>query len=299
MQPVFGWVNPKPKGINFMNPSQTSTGQQKLQGEFTRDSFPALLQYFGMMNSSGTLLLRVASGPISSISFLEGRIIDARTGSLSGRTAFFELMGLHSGLFQFRSGQLEPHATIDLSLEQLLLEANRQQVSLEADWQPVKQTLSDPVLEPDSVLILNVAHQVEQVQLDNLQLQVLLQAQQQRRAAQIATHLGLGFEDARKAIIGLWRLGLIEVRAPQRQPLGEAFMTEFIAALATVLGPVASLVAEDAASDLGSSLESLEASQLLAFKNAIETQVDSSRLAKFQTLIDPLIKRYQGQIKPS
>jgi hypothetical protein len=278
-----------------MNPSQTSTGQQKLQGEFTRDSFPALLQYFGMMGSSGTLLLRVASGPISSISFLEGRIIDARSGSLSGRMAFFELMGLSAGLFQFRSGQLEPHATIDSSLDQLLLESARQpQASLEINWPPVKQTLSDPVLEPDSVLILNVAHQVEQVQLDNLQLQVLLQAQQQRRAAQIATHLGLGFEDARKAIIGLWRLGLIEVRAPQRQPLGGEFMTEFIAALATVLGPVASLVAEDAASDLGSSLESLEASQLIAFKDAIETQVDSSRLAKFQALIDPLIKRYQA-----
>jgi predicted transcriptional regulator len=295
MQPAFRLGDQKPKGINFMKPSQTSTGQQKLQGEFTHDSFPALLQYFGMMGSSGTLLLRVASGPISSISFLEGRIIDARTGSLSGRTAFFELMGLHSGLFQFRSGQLEPHATIDSSLDQLLLEATRQpQAALEINWPPVKQTLSDPVLEPDSVLILNVAHQVEQVQLDNLQLQVLLQAQQQRRAAQIATHLGLSFADARKAIIDLWRLGLIEVRAPQRQPLGGAFITEFIAVLSTVLGPVAKLVAEDAASDLGSSLESLEASQLLAFKNAIETQVDSSRLAKFQALIEPLIKRYQG-----
>jgi Domain of unknown function (DUF4388) len=266
-----------------MNPNP-ATNPQKFQGEFTRDSLPALLQYFAVMGSSGTLLLRNETSEISSMTFVQGRIVDARCGTLAGQSAFFSIMGWLAGQFQFRTGQSQGQVSIDLPLEQLLNESNR--------WQ-TKQTFNDPTLEPDSVIVLNLSHSVEQVQLDNLQLQVLLQAQQQRRAAQVAAHLGLSFQDARKAIIDLWRIGLIEVQAPVIQALGEAFINEFITAISSVLGPVARLVAEDAASDLGTTLEKLEAGKLMAFKNTIEAQVDPSRLAKFKGLIDPLIKRYQ------
>jgi Domain of unknown function (DUF4388) len=258
--------------------------QQRMQGEFTRDSLPALLQYFALLNSTGELLLRSVSNA-AAISLNYGRVVDARSRTRAGQAAFFEAMGFESGKFAFRPGSPTQALTITDPLDRLLLESSYQR-----DVQ--RMTVDEPLIEPDSVLVVSGHSSAEKLTLDPAQLRLIMQSNAERNAAQIASALGLSLDELRAVALKLFRMGLLEIRAPKRSPLAPAFVEELHKGLVTIVGPVAKLVAEDAAADVGVGLNELDSSKLRAFFEALDRMLDAGQRERFKAIKAQLTAKF-------
>ena len=121
---------------------QVSRQQEEVAGSLDQISLVDLLQVFGLNRKDG--VLHLARGEErATVYILEGSVIEARSGRVSGEKAFFRLVRWESGKFWFTPGAPEVEARIAAPLDHLLMEGMRQndEENAQRDQLPMPQTL--------------------------------------------------------------------------------------------------------------------------------------------------------------
>jgi Domain of unknown function (DUF4388) len=257
--------------------------EQTLKGNFERETIPSLLQYLGTLAVTGELTL--ISGSLRPTVYLErGRVIDAIFGARGGQEALFHAMNLISGTFTFTAGVRAPHSTIDSSLESLILNA--------AYWQ---DTHGELTIGATSVPKLITGRALGEVNLNLEQWQVLTQIDGRRTIAQIGAIVRIEQRVLERVLHGLQHQGLVEFSLRQAAPVDPKFMTELRLRLASVIGPVATAILSNAASEFGTTPERLEVTSLRAFVTTIVLKLPETKRAKFRDLAQALLERHAGE----
>ena len=75
-------------------------------------------------------------------------------------------------------------------------------------------------------------------------------------------------------------------------PINPGFFNDLRPRLASLIGPMATFVLEDAADMAGGTLHTLRAEQLEAFLRAVVAEVPPAKHAQLRELVRPLLKRY-------
>ncbi|MEM7738054.1 MAG: DUF4388 domain-containing protein [Deinococcota bacterium] len=96
-----------------------------LQGQLEQGILANLLQYLSLNQVSGVLQLRNARNRVGEIFFNSGQIVHIEVGNLQGVPALANLSSWASGGFNFRTQVAAPQHSVQLSLNNLLLEVSR------------------------------------------------------------------------------------------------------------------------------------------------------------------------------
>jgi len=102
-----------------------STFVTSLSGHLTEGALPDLLQYLSMARASGCLLLRHSQRRQGYVYFESGRVVFVDARPLYDLAALTQLLSWRDGRFAFRSGVAAPRRTLDVSTENLLLQATQ------------------------------------------------------------------------------------------------------------------------------------------------------------------------------
>ena len=105
--------------------------KSSLQGQLEEGILSNLLQYLALNRVSGCLQLRNARNRIGEIFFHKGNIVHVEVGKHQGIPALAILMTWRTGGFNFRVQVAAPQHSIQLALNNLLLEASRYAETLE------------------------------------------------------------------------------------------------------------------------------------------------------------------------
>ena len=265
------------------------TQTQGMQGGFTRDSIPALLQYFAMLGGTGRLALRFGQR-IASIYLESGRVVDAQCGTSGAMQAFHDAMAFERGDFRYVPNASSGKVTIDQPVQQLLLIASHEQ--------DVRQMQApEAQIGPDSLLTASASRNADSVSLDGLMLRllILLDGQRPVNAAWAAQQLGTPFAELLPVLRELARAGLVHVQQPEVAPLAAADLAELERILVAVVGPVAGLLLEDAAEALGVSVAGLEAKHLRRVAKFLERNLTERQAATLRQTLEPLLARIAQQ----
>lgn len=104
---------------------QVSRQEKEVAGSLDQISLVDLLQVFGLNRKDG--VLHLARGEErAAVYILEGSVVEARSGRVSGEKAFFRLLRWENGKFWFAPGAPEVEARIAAPLDHLLMEGMRQ-----------------------------------------------------------------------------------------------------------------------------------------------------------------------------
>jgi CheY-like chemotaxis protein len=103
----------------------SDAADKEIAGQLSQMSVADLLQVFAMNRKSGRLLLHHAGGN-AEIVMVEGRVHDARGPRVSGEKALFRYLPLREGTFEFQPGRSAIPDRIHRSIDDVLLEAMRQ-----------------------------------------------------------------------------------------------------------------------------------------------------------------------------
>ncbi len=100
------------------------SGDTEVSGRLSQISLPDLLQMFAMNRRSG--VLHVEGGTVRGTIYLDtGKVVSSITGSAMGEKAFYRLISLQDGEFQFVPGLFETKGTIEGETHNLILEGVR------------------------------------------------------------------------------------------------------------------------------------------------------------------------------
>jgi CheY-like chemotaxis protein len=102
-----------------------SSGSRELEGNLAQIPLVDLLQILAVNRKTGRL--HVARGKErSEVALVEGRVVDARVGPVSGEKALFRMLSRREGQFAFHPGDEAVEPRIHRKLDDLLLEGARQ-----------------------------------------------------------------------------------------------------------------------------------------------------------------------------
>jgi hypothetical protein len=254
----------------------------ELQGMFTRESLPGLLQYIGMMQAGGELLLRSGRDQ-AVITFKNGRLMDALFRDKRGEEAIYYSLIMDNGNFHFRASDVEgKQTTINNSVDSLLLNA--------AYWQDTHVPDEDQVPK-DAILHLLAPSIASDFSFQRLHWQILAQVDGKRNSEAVAEALKLSYAEVEPNLRSLVKLGLIQVEG-HNKPVDPAFFSELTPILVRLLGPIGKIKVLDVSDAMGIKPEELDVGEVKHFLEAMLREVKPSLQQEFLVLSEPLIKRY-------
>ncbi|MBN1140818.1 MAG: DUF4388 domain-containing protein [Deltaproteobacteria bacterium] len=106
-------------------------GRTVIEGNLKQMSLVDLLQVFNLNRKDGLLTLEKGKSR-GKIFLLEGNVINAQTGSVSGEKAFFRLLSWMTGNFRFVQGTPKTEIRIQLPTDHLIMEGLRQKDEMES-----------------------------------------------------------------------------------------------------------------------------------------------------------------------
>ncbi|MBB6097165.1 hypothetical protein HNR42_000579 [Deinobacterium chartae] len=254
-----------------------------LQGEYSRDTLPSLIQYLAMLGSSGELWLTASPQQAATLAFLEGRLIGAHHGNYRGEDALYRILNFSAGQFRFHPGTITIAPSITAPLEKLLLDA--------AYWQ---DTQSDAEVLPGPDAVPNVIPDENhgELRLELMHWRVMSLADGQRSLYEIAANLGRNIEEVREIAHQLATRGILTFGARTRATVDPAFLEELRRRLTTLIGPIARVIVNDAAQQFGTPADQLEPTQVRAFLEVLTQLLAPAKQARFRELAAPLIDRF-------
>ncbi len=104
---------------------QLGQARTEVEGDLKQISLPDLLQIFSHNRKDGVLAL-LHDKKKGYIHLLEGQVVSARVGRITGEKAFYRLLLWEYGKFRFTPGNPQTERHIDQTTDQLLLEGMRQ-----------------------------------------------------------------------------------------------------------------------------------------------------------------------------
>lgn len=96
-----------------------------LKGTLSELALSDLIEVISLGGKSGRLEIAQAQGPAGTLSFREGRLINASAGALWGERAFYALLALRDGSFFFDTEADPGEESLDLPTGSLLMEGMR------------------------------------------------------------------------------------------------------------------------------------------------------------------------------
>jgi hypothetical protein len=252
---------------------------EDFSGSFARDSIPGLLQYINMLQASGELLL-VAAKDRAVVTFVAGRLVDARFVGLYGEEALYQAMMLGNGAFYFRFGNVEASVTITRPLEALMLNA----VYL--------QDIQGRPIRGDEVASLIASSVDTEMALELRHFQLISLANGQRTLEQIARSLNISLTELVRFARDLQLTGIVRLEVPKAAPVDPQFFQELMPRVFALVGPVGEVMMLDVAEELGVELENLEQSQVGDYLLRLLQELPSNRQVQFRGFAQDLLERY-------
>ncbi len=164
-----------------------------LQGQLEEGILGNLLQYLTLNQVSGVLQLRNARNRVGEIFFNNGQIVHIEVGKLQGVPALAALGSWSSGGFNFRTQVAAPQHSVQLSLNNLLLEVNKYRDSQPPD--DFGDVVEDTQITADTVLTPVINNQNQgTVELRLQALHLFMQIDGARSLGDIAGRLGIPIE---------------------------------------------------------------------------------------------------------
>jgi DNA-binding MarR family transcriptional regulator len=161
-----------------------------LQGQLEEGILGNLLQYLTLNQVSGVLQLRNARNRVGEIFFNNGQIVHIEVGKLQGVPALAALESWSSGGFNFRTQVAAPQHSVQLSLNNLLLEVNKFRDSQPPD--DFSDVVEDTQITADTVLTPVINNQNQgTVELRLQALHLFMQIDGARSLGDIAGRLGI------------------------------------------------------------------------------------------------------------
>lgn len=199
---------------------------ESLLGRLRPGGVPAILQYLATVALSGELL--VLSGVHRAVIALQrGCIVDARFDNVDGEQALYRAMQLEVGCFAFDDARHSKIATVDGSLDGLLMQA--------AYWQDT--TRARDSISPNGRL-RRIGPPIHARNFSSLQLRILEILEEYPDALSIAHRLIQPLEVITQEITKLVAAGVLAVTDPGRE-VNPRFIKEMRDHLKTVIGPQA------------------------------------------------------------
>lgn len=280
-----------------------------LSGRLTEGALPDLLQYLSMARASGCLLLRHSQRRQGYVYFESGRVVFVDARPLYDLAALTQLLTWRDGRFAFRSGVSAPRTTLDVSTENLLLQATQRADEVAGDdvdpdtvlaavhgqprparRRPASTTLARDMLSDDPFGPVRVLGDVgdayrsahgglngvpESVSLSLAALNLWRRLDGASSLRELATALGRPLGEIVQAGTELLDCGLVEyVSVVVADP---RFALELVREAVDLLGPVGEIVVEDALYELGMSSDAVPVSRVDELISTIEATFEEPR----------------------
>jgi Domain of unknown function (DUF4388) len=261
---------------------QPMSNANDLQGDFSKSSLPSLLQYLGMIGATGELVLSIPPDDKAVISLEKGKLIDAIYREHTGQHALFQVMQTPNGYFRFKTGIYDVKASIDSSLERLLLGA--------AAFEHARTQF-----QPGDVPAILPSSTSGNINLQAAQLRVVAMIDGLRSISQLATAVRGSVGDVTALISQLVESGLVEVKTSTVQAVDPKFFEDLRPRISSLVGPMAHIMMIDAAERLGHTLENLDKRLVRAFLTELHKEIPSNQMKQFVVLVEPLLRQYENQ----
>lgn len=177
-----------------------------IQGSLAEHSLPEIVQLIAGSSKTGCLHLS-ESGASGQIYIVEGGIVHAQIGAVSGDEAVYQLAIWDRGEFRFENGAVSGAGTVTRDNTTLLMEAARRL----DEWRVLRKKLPSLDLVPEFVI---PETKEAQINLNTSEWLLLSKIDGRRSIRGIAQACGLSNFDACKILYGLVATSLIRLAEP-------------------------------------------------------------------------------------
>jgi hypothetical protein len=260
-----------------------------IQGTFTRQNLPDLLQFLVSTARDGQLTLRGDGLDAGSalLTFQNGTLYAAVSPEAQAEKVLNQVMRWTGGSFDFvytSSAQVNPSERIHRSFDSLLLEVFAQ----------TSTTVSASKLDPELVPRIAAISGNASLQITGRQLQIICQVDGILTLQEIANKLGLELKDTQRQLEQLESVNLL-VLEPYVTVVSERFIQELQNGLTRIVGPLADVLIEDLISQARWNVSQLRADQALKLLSALEREVNPDQVNLVRSLASQLIAKFQIQ----
>jgi len=250
----------------------------KLQGDFQRENLPGILEFIANSKTTGELRI-IGEHESATVHYQNGVVIHATHGPLTGEQAFYRALNTPSGSFVLVDDPTPHPTTVTAPLHKLLLDG--------VFWQDTHPEGLSAALVPHKR-----ARPAGPVLIDEQQWAFLALVDGTKTLGSITRTLGWDLIDQSPVIQQLVTDGVIDLRDPSTRYLGATFTDDVRLRIATLVGPFAKIVLQDAAKHLQKDLLDLTVADVPAFLHAVRDHLPSPKRPAFEALIPPLQAQY-------
>ncbi len=254
---------------------------EALTGNLAQLRLIDILRLLHLSGRTGQLELTASDGKFGEIYLVNGQISHSLYEEWIGEEAVYGLFSWAEGIFKFHADETTDERTVSLSTDQILEEAS----TYASEWEKIRKTI------PSSNAIYRLAARPSsEVQLRAEDWSVLTQLDGEKTILEIAEASQLNELFTSKIICRLYELGLIELVAIQvsdSRPIADyvddAFVRHIETDLIKAIGPMASIVVDDCAEQMGHSRSSIPKDAVPELVERLANEIpDSNRRNKFQ-----------------
>lgn len=254
---------------------------EALSGNLAQLRLIDILRLLHLSARTGQLELTSDDAKFGEIYLVGGQISHALYEEWIGEEAVYGMFSWAEGVFRFHSDETTDERTVSLPTDQILEEA----ATYASEWEKIRKTV------PSSNAIYRLASRPSaDVQLRAEDWSVLTQLDGEKTILEIADASQLNELFTSKIICRLYELGLIElvaIQVSESQPavdvIDESFLRLVEADLMQAIGPMASIVVDDCAEQMGHSRSSLPKEAVPELVERLANEIpDSARRNRFQ-----------------
>lgn len=254
---------------------------EALSGNLAQLRLIDILRLLHLSGRTGQLELTADDGKFGEIYLVSGQVSHALYEEWIGEEAVYGLFSWAEGTFRFHSDETTDERTVSLPTDQILEEA----ATYSSEWEKIRKTV------PSSNAIYRLAARPSaDVQLRAEDWSVLTQLDGEKTILEIADASQLNELFTSKIICRLYELGLIELVAvavaeasPVVDAVDEAFMRQIETDLIQAIGPMASIVVDDCAEQMGHTRTTVPKEAVPELVERLANEIpDANRRNRFQ-----------------
>jgi len=267
------------------------------QDKETKDTtqFAEALGFLCSQKRTGGLLVR-AQGREGEVFLLEGMITHAQCGHYVGLKALLFMLAWETGTYNFTPRQTIDQTTIEMESTEVLALLSQQA----QEW---KRITKDHTLNLNTVLRL-LPQASGTIRLTKDEWDILARIDGRKSLRDISDEMSLPPLDVVKAMQRYRDAGLIGAATRYPETIGAVFGEDYVSALAKELnlavGPVASIILEEALKNLQEAAEPLTADKIeILLKRLSKAIPEEEKRVRFEEIARGLTREFSGKGKPS
>ena len=248
------------------------------RGNLAQLSLLDILKMLSSGNRTGRLDINQGS-KTGEIYLQHGNLVHAVTGVQIGEKGVYTLLGWLEGDFSFTPDVEPPEESINMTTEQILLEASRQA----EQWEDIKEVVSST----DLVFNISPSGSTDTVSLKPIEWQVLAQVNGERSIIEIAEVLELHEFEVARIIYSLTTAGLLhevtETQAFFRDVVDDDFFEKLTSMFTEVMGPIGPVIIDDEIKLLGENKNAFPREKAAELVERVSLEInDAAKRAQFQ-----------------